>query len=380
MRRSREEPMPVAGPRTARPRFSARRVRKRRAASIAGRDNDSAVDRRRAGGSRRASPRHRLEGRVLGRERRARARALLDRRHRRDGRQAVVGGLDRLGAASASCRPSSTPRSPGCSPTRSGGASVYGAAAWVRYSRFIAPLSVWCNWLAWTPVLAIGSGLAAGYMLNALLPGRCGDPHLGADARSTSAALKDGLTLRIDATVRHRRGDPAAASSPPSTAGSCAPRSVQTSRHRGAACRCSSSASCRCSPATCLPANFFPFAPSRSTTPAPTPATGRGTSTAGRCSSAGFSSPPGRPTRSRPRSATPRSSSNPGDRHLQGDPLLGPALHRASSRWCRSSFQGALGVDGHAGAGRRRRLGGRGGHGEHGRRRRRSSTGCWSSC
>ncbi len=35
---------------------------------------------------------------------------------------------------------------------KSGGASVYGATAWLRYSKFIAPLSVWCNWFAWSPV------------------------------------------------------------------------------------------------------------------------------------------------------------------------------------------------------------------------------------
>lgn len=58
----------------------------------------------------------------------------------------------------------------GLFPNKSGGASVYGAAAWVRYSRLIAPLSVWCNWLAWTPVLAIGCGIAAGYILTALFP------------------------------------------------------------------------------------------------------------------------------------------------------------------------------------------------------------------
>jgi amino acid transporter len=56
----------------------------------------------------------------------------------------------------------------GLFPHKSGGASVYGAVAWVRYSKFIAPISVWCNWFAWSPVLAIGSGLAAGYMLSAL--------------------------------------------------------------------------------------------------------------------------------------------------------------------------------------------------------------------
>ncbi|HWU34125.1 MAG TPA: APC family permease [Methylovorus sp.] len=56
----------------------------------------------------------------------------------------------------------------GLFPHKSGGASVYGAVAWVRYSKFIAPVSVWCNWFAWSPVLAIGSGLAAGYILSAL--------------------------------------------------------------------------------------------------------------------------------------------------------------------------------------------------------------------
>src|SRR3990170_6485706 len=58
----------------------------------------------------------------------------------------------------------------GLFPNKSGGASIYGAAAWVRYSKLIAPLSVWCNWLAWTPVLAIGCGIAAGYILNAFFP------------------------------------------------------------------------------------------------------------------------------------------------------------------------------------------------------------------
>ncbi|GIK98234.1 MAG: amino acid permease [Alphaproteobacteria bacterium] len=87
----------------------------------------------------------------------------------------------------------------GLFPSKSGGASVYGAAAWVRYSRLIAPLSVWCNWLAWTPVLAIGCGIAAGYMLNAFFP---------ADAAIRTwevqllnlGFLKEGLALRINAT------------------------------------------------------------------------------------------------------------------------------------------------------------------------------------
>lgn len=53
---------------------------------------------------------------------------------------------------------------------KSGGASIYGATAWLRYSKFIAPLSVWCNWFAWSPVLSLGCAIAAGYILNALFP------------------------------------------------------------------------------------------------------------------------------------------------------------------------------------------------------------------
>ena len=53
---------------------------------------------------------------------------------------------------------------------KSGGASVYGATAWLRYSKLVAPLSVWCNWFAWSPVLSLGCAIAAGYILNALAP------------------------------------------------------------------------------------------------------------------------------------------------------------------------------------------------------------------
>jgi amino acid transporter len=58
----------------------------------------------------------------------------------------------------------------GLFPHKSGGASVYGASAWVGYSKFVAPISVWCNWLAWSPVLALGTGLAAGYVVTSLFP------------------------------------------------------------------------------------------------------------------------------------------------------------------------------------------------------------------
>jgi amino acid transporter len=58
----------------------------------------------------------------------------------------------------------------GLFPNKSGGASVYGAAAWVKYSKFVAPLSVWCNWVAWTPAIALGCSIAAAYVLNAIAP------------------------------------------------------------------------------------------------------------------------------------------------------------------------------------------------------------------
>lgn len=53
---------------------------------------------------------------------------------------------------------------------KSGGASVYGATAWLRYSKLVAPLSVWCNWFAWSPVLSLGCAIAGGYILNAFFP------------------------------------------------------------------------------------------------------------------------------------------------------------------------------------------------------------------
>ena len=88
----------------------------------------------------------------------------------------------------------------GLFPNKSGGASVYGAVAWARYSKVFAPVSVWCNWLAWSPVLTIGSGLAAGYSLSILF---------GADAAINTwqwtlidlSYLKTGLSIRINATA-----------------------------------------------------------------------------------------------------------------------------------------------------------------------------------
>ena len=87
----------------------------------------------------------------------------------------------------------------GLFPHKSGGASIYGSVAWVRYSKFVAPVSVWCNWFAWSPVLAIGSGLAAGYILSALFA-----PDAAINVWQVTlldlGSIKDGLVLRINAT------------------------------------------------------------------------------------------------------------------------------------------------------------------------------------
>jgi len=87
----------------------------------------------------------------------------------------------------------------GLFPNKSGGTSVYGAIAWVRYSKLLAPVSVWCNWLAWSPVQAIGSGLAAGYMLNGLFA-----PDSVINTWQLTlldlSAVKTGLTLRVNGT------------------------------------------------------------------------------------------------------------------------------------------------------------------------------------
>jgi amino acid transporter len=85
----------------------------------------------------------------------------------------------------------------GMFPSKSGGASVYGAMAWAPYSKFIAPLSVWCNWLAWSPVLAIGAGLAAGYVLTALFPADAA-VNTWAITLVDLGGLQEGLTLRIN--------------------------------------------------------------------------------------------------------------------------------------------------------------------------------------
>ena len=86
----------------------------------------------------------------------------------------------------------------GLFPNKAGGTSIYGAMGWVRYGKLIAPISVWCNWFAWSPVQATGSALAAGYILSGLFA-----PDSNINTWQLTLLdlgyLKTGLSLRINA-------------------------------------------------------------------------------------------------------------------------------------------------------------------------------------
>jgi amino acid transporter len=87
----------------------------------------------------------------------------------------------------------------GLFPNKAGGTSIYGALGWVRYGKLVAPISVWCNWFAWSPVQAAGSALAAGYILSGLFA-----PDALVNTWQLTlldlGSLKAGLSLRINAT------------------------------------------------------------------------------------------------------------------------------------------------------------------------------------
>ena len=104
---------------------------------------------------------HQFEECVLGRKRRPGARPLLHRWHRRDGGHAVGAGVDLVGYFRLS--PSlSYAEIAGLFPNKSGGASVYSAAAWVRYSEVRRAAFGPVQLARLDPVLAIGCGITAG--------------------------------------------------------------------------------------------------------------------------------------------------------------------------------------------------------------------------
>ena len=157
----------------------------------------------------------------------------------------VAAWCGRSPSCSASSNPSSMPRSPACIRSKSGGTAVHGATAWIRYSQFLAPLSLWCNWLAWTPVLAIGSGLGAGYLLSIFYAAGCRHQHLADDARRSR--LPQG---RADAAhqrhVHHRRRHHAGRVHDPASRHPAHGAHPDYPDDRRRCCRSSSSASCRC--------------------------------------------------------------------------------------------------------------------------------------
>lgn len=87
----------------------------------------------------------------------------------------------------------------GLHPRKSGGTAVHGATAWVRYTKLAAPVSLWCNWLAWTPVLAIGSGLGAGYLLSVFFSSTS-PVNTWQVTLVNLGFLQSGLTIRVNAT------------------------------------------------------------------------------------------------------------------------------------------------------------------------------------
>src|SRR6202034_2387760 len=85
----------------------------------------------------------------------------------------------------------------GLFPNKAGGTSIYGAIAWVRYGKLVAPISVWCNWFAWSPVQATGSALAAGYILSGLFAPRIALKNSSLPLLPLTV-LKKGFSLRIN--------------------------------------------------------------------------------------------------------------------------------------------------------------------------------------
>lgn len=86
----------------------------------------------------------------------------------------------------------------GLFPSKSGGASVYGAAAWLPYNKFVAPISVWCNWLTWSPVMALGVGLAASYVIVNVFGADSPVSHWELHLLSLDF-VRPGLALRVNA-------------------------------------------------------------------------------------------------------------------------------------------------------------------------------------
>jgi amino acid transporter len=85
----------------------------------------------------------------------------------------------------------------GTFPRKSGGHSLYGAEAWKRRNRFLPPLTVWGNWFAWSPVLAIGGLLIGGYVQNQWLPGQDWEVKFGPFSITIATVIGAAVLLGI---------------------------------------------------------------------------------------------------------------------------------------------------------------------------------------
>jgi amino acid transporter len=88
----------------------------------------------------------------------------------------------------------------GMFPNHSGGASVYGAIAWRKYGKILAPICVWCNWLGWTPVLALGASLVGSYVVSTFFPADSSFATFSMTLLDLSAILP-GITFKITSPI-----------------------------------------------------------------------------------------------------------------------------------------------------------------------------------
>jgi amino acid transporter len=82
---------------------------------------------------------------------------------------------------------------------KSGGMAISGSMAWLKYGKIFPAISAWCYWLAWTPVIAIGTGIASGYIFSALFPANS-PVNTWQIVLVNLGWLQSGLTLRINAS------------------------------------------------------------------------------------------------------------------------------------------------------------------------------------
>ena len=82
-------------------------------------------------------------------------------------------------------------------PRKSGGHSLYGAEAWRRVNRFLPPVTVWGNWFAWSPVLALGSLLIGSYVTTQWFPSQDWEVEFGPLSITFGTLVGAGVLLLI---------------------------------------------------------------------------------------------------------------------------------------------------------------------------------------